>query len=70
MEPVIAKMTPDIPLSEALENANQLYTEYVPVVASQQDDRFVGLLDCRAVHRQLSAEVLSRQQKADNITVG
>jgi Kef-type K+ transport system membrane component KefB/predicted transcriptional regulator len=70
MEPVIAKMTPDIPLSEALENANRLYTEYVPIVASQQDDKFVGLLDCRAVHRQLSAEVLSRQQKADNITVG
>jgi Kef-type K+ transport system membrane component KefB/predicted transcriptional regulator len=70
MEPVIVKMTPDIPLSEALENANRLYTEYIPVVASQQDDRFVGLLDCRAVHRQLSAEVLSRQQKADNITIG
>jgi len=67
MEPVIAKMTPDIPLSEALENANRLYTEYVPVVASQQDDSFVGLLDCRAAHRQLSAEVLSRQEKADNI---
>jgi Kef-type K+ transport system membrane component KefB/predicted transcriptional regulator len=70
MEPAIVKMTPDIPLSEALEKANRLYTEYVPVVASQQDDRFVGLLGCRAVHRQLSAEVLSRQQKADNITVG
>jgi Kef-type K+ transport system membrane component KefB/predicted transcriptional regulator len=70
MEPAIVKMTPDIPLSEALEKANQLYTEYVPVVASQQDDRFVGLLGCQAVHRQLSAEVLSRQQKADNITVG
>jgi Kef-type K+ transport system membrane component KefB len=70
MEPVIAKMTPDMPLSEALENANRLYTEYVPVVTSQLDDRFVGLLDCRAVHRQLSAEILSRQQKADNISVG
>jgi len=70
MEPAIVKMTPDIPLSEALEKANRLYTEYIPVVASQQDDRFVGLLDCRAVHRQLSAEVLSRQQKADNITIG
>jgi Kef-type K+ transport system membrane component KefB len=69
MEPHVTKLTPDTPLSEALEWANRQNTEYIPIVASQQDDRFVGLLDCRAVHRQLSAEVLSRQQKADNITV-
>ena len=67
MEPVIKKMTPDMPLSEALEAANQLAIEYVPVVVSRQDDRFMGLLDCRAAHRQLSADVLSRQQKADSI---
>jgi Kef-type K+ transport system membrane component KefB/predicted transcriptional regulator len=67
MEPVIAEVTPDMQLSKALERANQLDTEYVPVVVSPQDDSFIGLLDCRGVHRQLSAEVLSRQQKADSI---
>ena len=70
MEPVIAKVTPDMRLSEALERAHQLDTEYVPVIVSEQDDSFVGLLNCRAVRRQLSAEVLSRQQKADNIAAG
>ncbi len=67
MEPVIAKVTPDTRLSEAFEGASQLDTEYLPVVVSQQDDSFVGLLNCRAVRRQLSAEILSRQQKVDNI---
>ena len=41
--------------------------EDLPVVASSKDNRFVGILNCRAVHRALSAEVLSRQQKADSI---
>jgi len=39
----------------------------VPVVASNRDDSFVGVLGDRAVRRSLSAEVLSRQQKADSI---
>jgi CBS domain-containing protein len=67
MEPIIARMTPKAALSEAFEKARRLDMEHLPVVASEEEDRFVGLLDCRAVHRSLSAEVLSRQQKADNI---
>lgn len=69
-EPVISKMTPEMPLSKALERAKRLDVEHLPVVASEKDDSFVGVLDCRAVSRSLSAEVLSRQQKADNIAVG
>lgn len=69
-EPIIAKMTPDMALSEALEKARRLDVEYVPVVASPEEDRFVGLLDSRAIRRSLSAEVLARQQKADNIVSG
>ena len=67
MEPIIAKVTPDIALSEALERARRLDIEYLPVVASNEDDRFVGVLNRRAVSRSLSAEVLSRQQKADSM---
>jgi Kef-type K+ transport system membrane component KefB/predicted transcriptional regulator len=67
MEPVIAKVTPDIALSEAFEKTRRLDIEHLPVVASSEDDRFVGVLSCRAVRRSVSAEVLSRQQKADNI---
>lgn len=69
-EPIIAKMTPDMALSEAFEKARRLDVEYVPVVASREDDRFVGLLDSPAIRRSLSAEVLARQQKADNIVSG
>jgi Mg/Co/Ni transporter MgtE len=67
MEPIIDRMTPDAPLSEALDRAKRLDIEHLPVVASSQQDTFAGLLNCRAVHRSLSAEVLARQQKADNI---
>ena len=67
MEPVIAKVTPDTGLSEAFEKTKRLDIEHLPVVASSEDDRFVGVLNCRAVRRSVSAEVLSRQQKADNI---
>jgi len=64
-EPVIAKVVPDMALSEAFEKAKRLDIEHLPVVASSEDDGFIGILNCRAVRRSLSAEVLSRQQKAD-----
>ncbi|MBA7668562.1 hypothetical protein ES703_76675 [subsurface metagenome] len=67
MEPVIGKVTPDMALSDALEKIRKLNVEHVPVVASSQDDSFVGVLGDRAVRRSLSAEILSRQQKADSI---
>lgn len=67
MEPIVAKITPDAALSEAFDKARRVDMEHLPVVASADDDTFVGLLNCRAVHRSLSAEVLSRQQKADSI---
>jgi Kef-type K+ transport system membrane component KefB/predicted transcriptional regulator len=67
MEPVIAKVAPEMALSEAFEKARRLDIEHLPVVASSEDDKFIGILNCRAVRRSLSAEVLARQQKADNI---
>ena len=67
MEPVIAKVTPGVALSEAFEKTQQLDIEHIPVIASDEDEKFVGILDCHAVRRLLSAEVLSRQQKADSI---
>jgi len=67
MEPVIAKVPPDIGLSEAFEKTRRLDIEHLPIVASSEDDRFVGVLNRRAVQRSLSTEVLSRQQKADSM---
>ena len=65
MEPVIARLTPAMPLPEAFEKTKRLDIEHIPVTVSSEDDKFVGVLNCRAVRRSLSAEVLSRQQKAD-----
>ena len=65
MEPIITSVTPDMALLEAFEKAKRLGIEHVPVVASREDDSFIGILNCSAVRRSLSAEVLSRQQKAD-----
>ena len=43
-------------------------TKLLKIVSAQSEDgKFVGVLNCRVVRRQLSAEVLSQQQKADNI---
>ena len=67
VEPIIAKVTPDMALSEAFEKTKRLDVEHLPVVDPIDDEKFVGVLNCRAVHRSLSAEVLARQQKADNI---
>ncbi len=67
VEPVIAKATPDVPLAKAFDKARHFDLEHLPIVTSRQDDSFAGVLNCRAVHRSLSAEVLSRQQKADSI---
>ena len=64
MELIIAKTMPDIKLSEAFEQTKRLDIEHLPVVASSEDDEFVGVLNCSVVRRALSAEVLSRQQKA------
>ncbi len=69
MEPITAKITPNIPLSDALELTKRLSIEYLPVVVSNEDDKLVGLLDTLAVRRTLSAEVLLRQQKADSIHI-
>jgi len=70
MEPVVVKVAPDVALSEAFEKSRRLDVEHIPVTTSSKDDRFVGVLSCRSARRSLTAEVLSRQQKADNIASG
>ncbi|MBL7152314.1 MAG: cation:proton antiporter [Phycisphaerae bacterium] len=67
MTPVVGRVTPDMPLADALERIRELNVEHLPVVASSEDEQFVGVLGDRAVHRALSAEVLSRQREADRI---
>ena len=66
-EPIVAKVTDQTPLAEAFETAKRFDVEHLPVVSSSNEDVSVGVLDCREARRQLSAEVLSRQEEADNI---
>jgi Kef-type K+ transport system membrane component KefB len=66
-ESVVAKITPELALAEGFEKARQFHVEYLPVVVSADDDKHIGVLNCNAVRRRLSAEVLARQQKADSI---
>jgi CBS domain-containing protein len=66
-EPVVAKVTPKTLLSEAFETAKHFDIEHLTVVSSSDGNKFVGVLNCREARRQLSAEVLSRQEEADKI---
>lgn len=66
-EPIVAKVTPQTQLSEAFETAKHFDIEHLTVVSSEDEKKFVGVLNCPSARRQLSAEVLSRQEKADKI---
>ncbi len=66
-EPIIASVTPETALSDALEQTRKLDIEHIPVINSKEDNKLTGVLSCRKVRRSLSAEVLSRQKKADDM---
>jgi len=66
-EPVVATLTPELPLSEGLARAEKFDAEQMPVVVSETDNKFVGVFDSRLIRRRLSAEVLARQHKADSM---
>jgi Kef-type K+ transport system membrane component KefB/predicted transcriptional regulator len=66
-EPVAAKTTPQVRLSEALEQMQQNGINFIPVTVSDQDDEYVGALEDTVVHRQLSAMVLAKQRQADGM---
>lgn len=66
-EPVVESLKPEMPLEDAIERAKTLDTEYLPVTATADGDRYVGILDIRAVYRRLSAEVLAKQKEADSM---
>lgn len=65
-EPIIAKVTPETTLSEALEKIRQLDVEFLPVVTKSNGDKHIGILTERSVRRRLSAEILAKQKEADN----
>lgn len=64
-EPIISRVTPDMPLSDAFEKTRQLHVEHLPVAGSGADDRYAGVLNTPGIYRRLSTEVFTRQHKAD-----
>jgi len=66
-EPVMDKATAATPLEEALEHMRHFNLEHIPVVTDTDAEKLAGILDYRRVNRKISAEVLSRQQQADNV---
>ena len=66
-EPVIEKAVPQMPLSEALEKAKEMDVEFLPAVAPDDAEKYIGILSVRSAHRRLAAEVLARQKEADSM---
>ena len=65
-EPVLDKTTPDKPLEEVTEHMRRYHLESLPVVAGDDNDELVGVLDYSKVMRRISAEVLHRREVADS----
>jgi len=68
-EPVLDKTTPKKSLEEAMDQMRRYDLENMPVVASNENDELVGVLDYRAVNRKISAEVLHRRKMADEMAL-
>lgn len=68
-EPVLDKTTPKKPLEEAMEHMRRYDLESIPVVAGEDSDKLVGLLDYRKTLRKISAEVLHRRKMADEMAM-
>ena len=68
-EPVRDKTTPNKPLEEVIEWMQRYDLENVPVVAEDNSNKLVGILDHRKTLRKISTEVLHRRQKADSLAM-
>jgi len=67
-EPVVDKTTPETPLEEAIDHMGRYHLEHLPVVlADKGGDRLAGVLDHRKALRKISAEVLRRRKRADEM---
>ena len=65
MQPAADTVTENTPLAEAMTRMREQELEYLPVLASEDDPRLVGMLELRAVNRSISQEILRRRDLAD-----
>jgi Kef-type K+ transport system membrane component KefB len=68
-EPVRDKTNPNKPLEEAMEWMRRYNLENMPVVASDESNELVGVLDYNKALRKISAEVLHRRRTADEMAI-
>jgi len=68
-EPVLDKTTPGKSLEEVIERMRRYDLGNIPVVAGDDSDELVGVLDYRKVLRKISAEVLHRRKLADGMVI-
>ena len=68
-EPVLDETTPKKPLEAAMERMRRYDLESMPVVASEDSNKLVGVLDYRRTLRKISAEVLHRRKQADEMAL-
>ncbi|NIP25052.1 MAG: CBS domain-containing protein [Phycisphaerae bacterium] len=68
-EPVRDKTNPNKSLEEAMEWMRRYHLENIPVVASDESDELVGVLDYRKTLRKISAEVLHRRKTAEEMAL-
>ena len=66
MRPAVDTIDSDAPLAEAVTRMRELGLECLPVLAGKDNPRLAGMIELRAVIRQLSQEILRRHQLADN----
>ena len=66
-EPVLDKTTPAKPLEEVMEQMRRYDLQDIPVVAGNQSDELVGVLDYSKTMRKISTEVLRRRKVADEM---
>jgi Kef-type K+ transport system membrane component KefB/predicted transcriptional regulator len=68
-EPVQDIARPDQPLEEVMEWMERYQLEHLPIVAGDDGNQLIGILDHRKVLRKVSAEVLHRRQTADGLAI-
>ncbi|UCC23558.1 MAG: cation:proton antiporter [Planctomycetota bacterium] len=68
-EGVLDKTTPKKGLEEAMERMLRYDLESMPVVAGDDSEKLVGVLDYRKTLRKISAEVLQRRKQADEVAL-
>lgn len=65
MEPVLDTITPQTPLEDVMENMKRYDLEHVCVVDEKEKSKLLGVIHLQTVNRKISAEVLHRQNLAD-----